>query len=199
MAQWPSSSCCLGNTWLMHDEASDRGIGTKRVVTRPSRAFFLLARPTQDTDNLPASIGERDVFFSEEAALDALDLHYGWCAARSGGFTPVVTTAQWYLQTAMIGPRITPSLGEVYLASSDAQSGETWAAAGGFLTEGELIHWSSFVRAVRPWIPLNTGTEAVELAYRGDTDVHFHQLWFAPMQSVRVYPKRIVVDEDSRG
>ncbi len=125
----------------------------RRLVTRPSRAFFLLARPIQNTDNLPSSIGESDVFFSEEAALDALDLHYGWCAARSGGFTPVVTTAQWYLQTAMIGPRITPSLGEVYLASSDAQSGETWASAGGFLTEGELIHWSSFVRAVRPWIP----------------------------------------------
>jgi len=179
----------------MHDEASDRGLHTRRQITRPSRAFFLLARPTLNTDKLPSSIGERDVFFSEEEALDALDLHYGWCAARYGGFTDVVTTAQWYLQTAMVGPRITASLGEVYLACADAQSGETSAAAGGFLTEGELIHWSSFVRSVRSWIPINTGTETFELAYRGDTDVHFNQLWFAPMQSVRVYPKRIVVED----
>ncbi|ANY21907.1 MULTISPECIES: hypothetical protein [Gordonia] len=183
----------------MHDEASDRGTHTYRQVTRPSRAFFLLARPTQNTDQLPSSIGERDVFFSEEEALDALDLHYAWCAARSGGFTDVVTTAQWYLQTAMVGPRVTASLGEVYLASSDAQSGEIWAAAGGFLTEGELIHWSSFVRAARSWIPLNTGTDGFELAYRGDTEVHFHQLWFAPMQSIRVYPKQIAVDSDGLG
>lgn len=183
----------------MHDEAPDHGVGTKRLVTRPSRAFFLLARPTQNTDTLPSSIGERDVFFSEEEALDALDLHYGWCAARSGGFTSVVTTAQWYLQTAMIGPRITPALGEVYLAASDAQTGQMWAAAGGFLTEGELIHWSSFVRAARSLIPLHIGTDSFELAYRGDVNVHFHRLWFAPVRSVRVYPKKIVVDDDNRG
>ena len=58
----------------MHDEASDRGTHTYRQVIRPSRAFFLLARPTQNTDQLPSSIGERDVFFSEDEALDALDL-----------------------------------------------------------------------------------------------------------------------------
>ena len=40
----------------MHDEAPDHGVGTKRLVTRPSRAFFLLARPTQNTDTLPSSI-----------------------------------------------------------------------------------------------------------------------------------------------
>ena len=52
----------------MHDEASDRGTHTYRQVTRPSRAFFLLARPTQNTDQLPSSIGERDVFFGDERA-----------------------------------------------------------------------------------------------------------------------------------
>ncbi|MET9203370.1 hypothetical protein [Gordonia sp. NPDC003585] len=181
----------------MPDDASHHGIDAPRLITRQTQVFFLLARPTQNTDNLPSSIGEHDVFFSEAQALDALDVHYAWCAARSGGFTPVVTSAQWYLQTALVGPRIAPALGEVYLAATDNHSGETWAAAGGFLTEGELIHWSAFVRAVRPWIPTPGSAEVFELAYRGDTSVHFHQLWFAPMKSVRVYPKPIVVDSDA--
>lgn len=178
----------------MHDDASNRGIDAPRLITRQSQVYFLLARPIEDTDSLPSSIGESDVFFSEAEALDALDVHYAWCAARSGGFTRVVTTAQWYLQSALVGPRIAPALGEVYLAETDNHSGETWAAAGGFLTEGELIHWSAFVRAVRPWIPTPGTAEIFELAYRGDTAVHFHQIWFAPLKSVRVYPKEIVVD-----
>ncbi|MDL9937519.1 hypothetical protein QSJ18_12250 [Gordonia sp. ABSL1-1] len=178
----------------MHEDAFRREVDTSRLIVRPTQAYFLLARPTQNADKLPSSIGESDVFFSEEQALDALDLHFAWCAADAGGYNQLVTSAQWYLQTAMVGPRITPSLGEVYLACADAQSGEPWAAAGGFLTEGELIHWSAFVHAVRSRIPLTLG-ETLQLAYRGDADVHFHQLWFAPMKSVRVYPKKIVVED----
>lgn len=113
----------------MHDDASNRGIDAPRLITRQSQVYFLLARPIEDTDSLPSSIGESDVFFSEAEALDALDVHYAWCAARSGGFTRVVTTAQWYLQSALVGPRIAPALGEVYLAATDNHSGETWAAA----------------------------------------------------------------------
>lgn len=171
-----------------------RGLASARTILRPCPVYFLLARPTREPDRMPSTIGESDVFFSEAEALDALDVHYAWCAARSGGFTRVVTTAQWYLQSALVGPRIAPALGEVYLAATDNHSGETWAAAGGFLTEGELIHWSAFVRAVRPWIPTPGTAEIFELAYRGDTAVHFHQIWFAPLKSVRVYPKEIVVD-----
>ncbi|GAC67602.1 hypothetical protein GS4_08_01870 [Gordonia soli NBRC 108243] len=170
-----------------------------RAITAPRRAFFLLARPTEDTDQLPATIGEKDVFYSEEEAIDALDLHYAWCAVRTGGYDSVVTTAQWYLQSAMVGPRIPPALGEVYLAVQDGTTGDSWAVAGGFLTEGELIHWAPFVHAVKAFIPVAPATDAFGLAYRGDATVYFHQLWFSPMHSRRVYPKRIVVDEESTG
>lgn len=179
----------------MHDRF-DEPLQTDRVITHPRTAYFLLARPTVWVDRLPASIGEQDVFFSAEEAVDALDVHYGWCAARSGGFGTVVTTAQWYLQSAEVGPRITPALGEVYLAEADEHTGDTRAAAGGFLTEGELIHWSPFLSAVRSRIPVS-GTSSLKLTYRGDADVNFAHLWFAPVDSLRVYPKRIVLDENS--
>lgn len=181
----------------MHDRF-DEPLQADRTITCARTAYFLLARPTEHVDRLPASIGERDVFFSAEEALDALDVHYGWCAARSGGFYNFVTSAQWYLQTAVVGPRLTPSLGEVYLATVDERTGDTQAAAGGFLTEGELIHWSPFLSAVRPRIP-TSGSGDLELTYRGDTDVSFQHMWFAPVDSMRVYPKRIVLDENSTG
>ncbi len=145
---------------------------------------------------LPATIGERDVFYSEEEALDAVDLHYAWCSVQNG---PEVATAQWYLQSAMVGPRISPALGEVYLAVTDTDSGDAWAVAGGFLTEGELVHWAPFVHAVKPFIPVAPGVDSLGLAYRGDTEVYFQQMWFAPMHSRRVFPKPIVVEEDSGG
>lgn len=143
---------------------------------------------------MPPTIGERDVFFSEEEALDALDIHYSWCLTDHG--PNVADSAQWYLQSAMAGPRINPGLGEVYLALTDSDSGDTWAAAGGFLTEGEVVHWAPFVSSVRPYVRTASGEEPLELAYRGDTAVYFGHVWFAPMHSVRVYPKRIVVGGD---
>ena len=144
---------------------------------------------------MPPTIGERDVFFSEEEALDALDVHYSWCAIIHG--EPVADSAQWYLQSAVAGPRVNPGLGEVYLALSDSESGDIWAAAGGFLTEGEVVHWAPFVSAVRPYVRSAGGAETLELAYRGDAAVHFGNVWFAPMHSVRVYPKEIVVGDGS--
>lgn len=175
----------------MHNRDSRRS-SPPRTILRAQPAYFLLARPTQDADAKPSTVGERDVFFSEDEALDALDIHYAWCAADHDRDT--ADTAQWYLQSAMVGPRISPSLGEVYLALTETESGQTWAAAGGFLTEGEVVHWAPFVSAVRPWVRAMTGT--LELAYRGDTAVHFGQIWFAPMHSARVYPQRIVVGDD---
>lgn len=181
----------------MHDDPDGPApVDPSRAITSPTRVYFLLARPTQEVDELPASIGERDVFRCEDEAMDALDLHYAWAAWRFGGFGPVVTSAQWYLQSAMVGPRITPALGDVYLAIEDEDAEESWAVAGGFLTEGELIHWSSFVHAVKPFIPIAPSSDSFGLTYRGDTSAHFHQLWFAPLQSHRVYPKRIVVVDD---
>lgn len=147
---------------------------------------------------MPPTIGEHDVFFSEAEALDALDIHYAWALARHDN-PGVVDSAQWYLQSAMVGPRISPSLGEVYLAISAEECGDTWAAAGGFLTEGEVVHWASFVTAVRPRVRTTSGEGTLQLAYRGDVSVHFTQVWFAPMHSVRVYPKRIVVGDDAIG
>ncbi len=107
-----------------------------------------------------------------------------------------MTTAQWYLQSAIVGPRLAPALGDVYLATRD-DTGEHQAVAGGFLTEGEVIHWSAFVRAVEPFIPIADVGSDYGLAYRGDTTTRFGQLWFTPMRSRRVYPRRIVVDEDA--
>ncbi|NDK88857.1 hypothetical protein GYA93_04590 [Gordonia desulfuricans] len=175
----------------MHDRFSG-GAGPSPMILRARPVYFLLARPTQDVDRMPSTIGEWDVFDSEAQALDALDIHYAWCAVRHGGHA-LADTAQWYLQSAMVGPRINPGLGEVYLATADHDTDEVWAAAGGFLTEGEVVHWAPFVQAVRPRVRTATGG-GLELAYRGDTDVHFGQVWFAPMHSTRVYPKRIVVD-----
>lgn len=183
----------------MSDEQQLPPIDPARMITAPRRAWFLFARPTENTDELPANIGERDVFATEDAALDALDLHYAWALATNAGNTSVARTAQWYLQSAMVGPKVSAALGDVYLASRDDESGDTWAVAGGFLTEGELIHWSSFVHAVSPYIPLTATTSSLGLAYRGDVTTHFHQLWFAPLRSRRVYPKKIVVDEESAG
>lgn len=59
----------------MHEGTPDR-MTPSPLITRARPAFFLLARPTESTDTLPASIGEPDVFFSEAQALDALDIHY---------------------------------------------------------------------------------------------------------------------------
>lgn len=70
---------------------------------------------------------------------------------------------------------------------------------GGFLTEGELIHWSAFVRAVEPFIPIATVGREYSLAYRGDTTTRFGQLQASSPRCSRaeVYPRRIVVDEDA--
>ncbi|MEP9391894.1 hypothetical protein ABLE92_13585 [Gordonia sp. VNQ95] len=181
----------------MHDRDSRRSTPS-RTILRARPVYYLLARPTQEPDRLPPTIGESDVFFSEDEALDALDIHYAWTAVRHDD-SEFVDSAHWYLQSAMVGPRISPSLGEVYLATVDEQSGETWAAAGGFLTEGEVVHWAPFVAAVRPRIRTAVGDTPLELAYRGDASVYFGQVWFAPMHSVRVYPKRIVVGDEAHG
>ncbi|MGC4933432.1 hypothetical protein ACLQ3C_07090 [Gordonia sp. DT30] len=181
----------------MHDRDARRA-AAPRMILRACAVYYLLARPTQEADQLPSTIGENDVFYSEEQALDALDIHFAWAAARHDD-AGMVDSAQWYLQSAMVGPRISPSLGDVYLAISDDEHGDTWAAAGGFLTEGEVVHWAPFVTAVRPRIPIARGNGVLELAYRGDATVYFNQVWFAPMHSVRVYPKRIVVGDDAIG
>ncbi len=184
-----------GDAGLDRDAGHTRAQGT---ILRPCPVYFLLARPTQEPDRMPSTIGESDVFFSEAEALDALDIHYAWASASLEN-PAAADTAQWYLQSAMVGPRISPSLGEVYLAISEGSSGDTWAAAGGFLTEGEVVHWAPFVTAVRPRIRTAYGDGVLELAYRGDTSVYFGQVWFAPMHSVRVYPKRIIVGDDAIG
>lgn len=95
----------------------------------------------------------------------------------------------------MVGPRIATALGEVYLAA-DTDSGEVHAAAGAFLTESEVVHWAPFVNAVAPRIPTTRGSR-LRLAYRGDAEVSFSQVWFAPMDSTRVYPKRIHIGDDA--
>ncbi|MFT4125759.1 MAG: hypothetical protein QM662_05960 [Gordonia sp. (in: high G+C Gram-positive bacteria)] len=164
-----------------------------QAIPPAQTVYFLLARPTADVDRLPSTIGERDVFASEEQALDALDIHYAWCRARYPD-GDVADSAQWFLQSATVGPRLTPGLGEVYLAAVDEHTGTIWAAAGGFLTEGEVVHWAPFVRAARPW-GRATGGDGLELAYRGDTAVHFGRLWFVPMHSARVHPRPIIVGE----
>ncbi|MCM3895092.1 MULTISPECIES: hypothetical protein [Gordonia] len=191
----------------MHEGTPDR-VTPSPLITRARPAFFLLARPTGSADTLPASIGEPDVFYSEAQALDALDIHFAWCAARFDA--DVVDNAQWYLQSAMVGPRIATALGEVYLAA-DTDTGEVHAAAGAFLTEGEVVHWAPFVDAVAPRIPNSrisstnildgpspkSGPGRLRLAYRGDAEVSFSQVWFAPMDSTRVYPKRIHIGDDA--
>ncbi|MGV9824952.1 MULTISPECIES: hypothetical protein [unclassified Gordonia (in: high G+C Gram-positive bacteria)] len=182
----------------MHDAFSGRARPVRDISTARA-AFFILARPTETPDRFPATIGEPDVFFSEEEALDALDVHFAWCHARVAELGSAVESAQWYLQSAMVGPRLAPALGEVYLAATDRGTNETWAAAGGFLTEGELTHWSPFVHAVAPMVLGGRHSDALTLAYRGDTAVHFHRLWFAPMHSARVYPRPIMLDEESAG
>ncbi len=114
----------------------------------------------------------------------------------------------------MVGPRIATALGEVYLAT-DTETGEVNAAAGAFLTESEVVHWAPFVDAVAPRIPNSrvasadladgsipgsiskTGPGRLRLAYRGDAEVSFSQVWFAPMDSTRVYPKRIHIGDDA--
>ena len=50
--------------------------------------------------------------------------------------------------------------------------------------------------AVQPRIP-NTRGERLRLAYRGDAEVSFSHVWFAPMDSTRVYPKRIHIGDDA--
>lgn len=171
-------------------EARDAG---RRTISLTRRVFFLLARATRDMDRMPLSLGENDVFESEHEALDALDVHFAWTVLRHPD-RAIVESAQWYLQSAMVGPRTAPSLGEVYLATTDSGNGATWAAAGGFRTEAEVVHWAPFVSAARPRIrSAHRRPEALELAYRGDVSVRFGQTWFAPMHSVRVYPKRITV------
>lgn len=137
--------------------------------------FFLLARPTTNTDTLPSTIGE--LTFSPPRTRPSTPRHvHAWCDARLD--RTVVSTAQWYLQSAIVGPRLSPALGDVYLAVHDA--GEHQAVAGGFLTEGELIHWSAFVRAVEPFIPIATVGREYSLAYRGDTTTRFGQLRGSP-------------------
>ena len=179
----------------MYDESeASPPVDSARLITTRQQVYFLLARRTTNTDALPSTIGELDVFDTEDEALDALDIHYAWCDARLD--RTVVTTAQWYLQSAIVGPRLAPALGDVYLATRD-DTGEHQAVAGGFLTEGEVIHWSAFVRAVEPFIPIADVGSDYGLAYRGDTTTRFGQLWFTPMRSRRVYPRRIVVDEDA--
>ena len=167
-----------------------------RTITSVRPAWFLLARPTQNVDELPATIGERDVFFDDETAMDALDLHYAWCAAQRGGYhATVVRSAHWYLQSAMIGPQVDPGLGDVFLALADGSGGRR-AVGGGFLAEGELIHWTSFVRATTRFMPDAPAVPAFELAHLGDDNVDFGHIWFAPLQSRRVHPQRIVVPEE---
>lgn len=181
----------------MTDDRADGRQDSTPTITSVQPAWFLLARPTENSDELPATIGERDVFFGDDEAMDALDLHFAWCAAQHGGFgSAVVRSAHWYLQSAMVGPRVTPGLGDVYLASTVDEPGRPRAVAGGFLTEGELIHWTPFVRAVTRYIPDTPPSPAYGLAHLGDDDVEFGQIWFSPLQSRRVYPKRIVVGDD---
>ncbi|MFW0786584.1 hypothetical protein AAFP35_18975 [Gordonia sp. CPCC 206044] len=180
----------------MTEEPSESPPGTPHSITTPQPVYFLLARPEGRDGETPATIGERDVFFSEESALDSLDVHYAWCAAEHGGFIPRVTSAQWFLQSAMVGPGVAPGLGDVHLALAPS-GGRPRAVAGGFLTEGELVHWSPFVRAVHPYLsPVPTEHTSFVVSYLGDDTVSFGQVWFAPLRSRRVYPKPIVVDAD---
>ncbi|AZG47451.1 hypothetical protein [Gordonia insulae] len=189
----------------MTDDRTDGRENSSRTITSARPAYFLLARPTENADSLPATIGERDVFFDHDAAMDALDLHYAWCAAQRGGYhAAVVRTAHWYLQSAMVGPHVTPGLGEVYLAAADhdplsptaPRHLRSRAIAGAFLTEGELVHWTPFVRAATRYMPDAPDTDAFGLGYLGDDAIDFGQIWFAPLQSRRVYPERIVVGGD---
>ncbi|MYR08062.1 hypothetical protein GTV32_17920 [Gordonia sp. SID5947] len=180
----------------MTDDSSDGRRDPAYAITSSRSAYFLLARPTEHVDELPATIGERDVFFTEDAALDALDVHYAWCAAQHGGHhSAVVAGAHWYLQSATIGSQVAAGLGEVFLATAANDPGRPLAVAGGFLTEGELIHWTSFVRAAMPYMAVPS-TTTFELVYRGDESVDFDRITFAPSHSRRVYPKRIVVSDD---
>ncbi|MGC4961145.1 hypothetical protein ACPXCG_11700 [Gordonia sp. DT218] len=181
----------------MTDDSAEGRREPAHAIASSRAAYFLLARPTEQADELPATIGERDVFFSEDEALDALDLHYAWCAAQHGGHhSSVVAGAHWYLQSAMVGAQVTAGLGEVFLATGTAEPGRPQAVAGGFLTEGELIHWTSFVRAAMRYMAVPSTLMSFELVYRGDESVDFGQIGFAPAHSRRVYPKRIVVRED---
>ncbi|MEE3851553.1 hypothetical protein VZC37_14505 [Gordonia sp. LSe1-13] len=181
----------------MTDDRADGDAAFGHTITSVRPAWFLLARPTQNADDLPATIGEQDVFFDGATAMDALDLHYAWCAAQRGGYhAEAVRGAQWYLQSAMIGPQVTPGLGQVYLASSDPLGGRR-AVGGGFLTEGELIHWTAFVRTATRYMPTGPTAAPFELAYLGDDGVDFGHIWFSPLQSRRVFPQRIVVDPDN--
>ncbi|MFW0793632.1 hypothetical protein AAFP30_07465 [Gordonia sp. CPCC 205515] len=170
--------------------------GLSQAITTARPAYFLFARPTENPDELPATIGERDVFFDVDQAMDALDLHYAWSHARHGEHSSVVSSAQWYLQSAMVGPRVEPGLGEVYLATKPSDFSQPQAVAGGFLTEGELIHWTPFVRAVKQHMPIAPASNSFALAYRTNTTVSFDQVWFTPLESRRVYPQPIVVGED---
>lgn len=179
------------------------GLSTRRV-DRETRVWFLLAQPSElvagarGETSTPTTLGEADVFADEEQARDALDVHYAWCAARVDSH--VLLSTRWFLQSALVGPSVTPALGDVFVASTDVLDeeqhghGDVWAAAGGFLTQGEVIHWSPFIRAVRPLISA-TGDAPLTLAHRDDESVYFHRVWFAPLHSVRVYPSEIVVGE----
>ncbi|NED70511.1 hypothetical protein G3I15_57295, partial [Streptomyces sp. SID10244] len=60
----------------MTDDSAEGRREPAHAIASSRPAYFLLARPTEQADELPATIGERDVFFSEDEALDALDLHY---------------------------------------------------------------------------------------------------------------------------
>ncbi len=178
------------------DPRADDPVLSLGAITQPTPVYFLLAQPVGLADgDRPATIGERDLFFSEEAALDSLDVHYAWCAAERGGFVGEVTSALWYLQSAMVGPRVSPGLGEVYLAVVAADS-RARAIAGGFLTEGELLHWSPFVRAVRSHLPDLAPNASLVVSHLGDETVSFGRIRFSPLRSQRVYPKQIVVEED---
>ncbi len=46
------------------------------------------------------------------------------------------------------------------------------------------------------YIPDTPPSPAYGLAHLGDDEVEFGQIWFSPLQSRRVYPKRIVVGDD---
>lgn len=182
----------------MNDDRTDQHWGLSQAITTAQPAYFLLARPTENPDELPATIGERDVFFDEDQARDALDIHYAWCGAQYGEHDSIASSAHWYLLSAMVGPRVEPGPGEVYLATKPADFTTPQAVAGGFTTEGELIHWSPFVRAVKPLMPVSPATNSFAVAYRSNTTVNFDQVWFTPLRSQRVYPNRIVVADGDR-
>ncbi|WOI85976.1 hypothetical protein [Rhodococcus qingshengii] len=154
----------------------------------PARLFFLSCWSSQQNDG----IGERDVFTTRDAALDALEIHMGWVEALH----PDVNDLCWELQEADVGRALEPNpgAGHSHIYVNDKYVG----VAGNFESEAVLARWNEFIFSAAATI--FEGHSKIEMMYGDLNDPDVRECpwicksigaWFVPVDSHVVHPRSL--------